>query len=223
MTLQPLETGKSLLVLRFQCHPAIGYRFSNATITWKFYSPILNPAAKTEEPRVTLHAPRKSYGALSTVRNRTLWALKFPIQFGQVASAGVEPSVERETETNAEHAFTIIGTARGAPIKKYCVWTMEENRDSESGIPSEFQLAVVLEHNGAFITAVDVKTEVRGGLIPLVHLRSKPSSLVSIDVPMWKGKLVEWKFDRGWKEFVERMTGEVAESLMNFEQPLPRP
>lgn len=222
-TLQSLDHNKSLLILRLQCHPAVSHRFANATITWKFRpqnNAAVNPAGT---PRILMHAPRKAYGAMSKVTKHLRLGLTLPIQVGQgIASAGIEPSVECETEKDVYHALTITGTSRGAPIKTYCVWTVEENKDTDSGIPSEFQLAVVLEHSGPFITDISAKAALRGGLGPVTHIRSKSTTQVLIDVENWKGKLVEWRFD-DWKTYIEGITGEVEGALVDFKQMIPRP
>jgi hypothetical protein len=121
------------------------------------------------------------------------------------------------------YALTVTGTSRCAPVKTYCVWTVEENKDNNSGIPVEFQLAVALEHSGPFITEVDVKAELRGRLIPVNYVRAKSTSRSLIVMENWKGKLEEWNFGENWKAFVEAITGEVEGTLVNFKQLLPKP
>ena len=223
-TLQSLSQYESLLILRFQCHPAVSRRFANATITWKFRPQSGANANPAQVPRILLHAPRKSYGAMSNATKRLRWGLTLPIQAGpNMASAGIQPSIESETEREVDHALTITGTSRGAPIKTYCVWTVEENKDIDSGIPSEFQLAVVLEHGGPFVTEVNVKAELRGGLRTVTPVRAKFPAQLVINLEVWKGKLVEWNFGKDWKTFVEGITGEVEGSVVYFSQMTPRP
>jgi len=165
---QALDDHKSLLILKFQCHPAIGHRFSNAKITWKFRHPAHHgpsPSAGVTPPKVIDHAPRKSYGGCTTEQRRLHWGLSLPLQFGVgAASTGVQPSGELETEKAVDHVLTITGTARGAPVRTSCVWTVEENRSGAQGIPSQFQLAVVLEHKGPIVTELDVQCELSRGM-----------------------------------------------------------
>jgi hypothetical protein len=161
-TVCPVEDHKSLIILRFQCHPAIGHRFASTKITVKFTSPPASPATENPsnvlEPRVVMHAPRRSYGGCTKEDRRIRWGLSLPIRGGgAVVSATIEPSYEREVVTVVEHALTFTGTARGAPARTSCVWTVEENKSAATGIPTEFQVAVVLEHVGPFMTELDVQ------------------------------------------------------------------
>jgi hypothetical protein len=162
-TIQPLDERKSLLILTVICHPAPGRRFKNCSLTWKFLSttpPSTEfPSPISLLPKLVTLAPQHSIGGWTEEQTRLLWGLTVNAGAGLVgASAGVEPSVERETQKAVMHAMTIQGSIR--PNGRAC-WTVEENRSSERGIPSHFQLAVVLDHGGdPFVMELDVK---RGG------------------------------------------------------------
>lgn len=234
-TVRPVEDGKSLIILRFQWHPAIGYRFASAKITVKFTSPpSVSPAVNEPQPRVIMHAPKRSFGGCTKEDRRIHWGLSLPIQggvhaaSGTTASASVQPSYEREFMTVVDHALTITGTARGAPVRTYCVWTVEENKSIASGIPTQFQVAVVLEHVGPFITELDVEADIRGSITRTV-VRSKKDSgakgtkrLVKVEDWASGDSGLNLGPRQDWKSFMEGLTGEVPGSVVVFPEPIIR-
>ena len=139
-------------------------------------------------------------------------------------SVGVDPSVERETQKAVMHAMTIMGSIR--PNGRAC-WTVEENKSSERGIPSHFQLAIVLDHGGApFVTELDAKAELGGGLWPNnVQAKKGRNDLRKvIDVETWKCGDVEWEpGEVGWKKFMAGVTGEVPGVNVDYKPSIVRP
>lgn len=227
-TIQPLDERRSLLILRVTCHPGPGKRFRNATITWKFAS----PPHSTEDlppilasPKILALAPQHSIGGWTEEQTKLIWGLKVKAGAGVIgAHAGVDPKVEKETQRAVMHAMTILGSVR--PNGRAC-WTVEENNSSERGIPSHFQLAVVLDHGGVpFVTELDVKAELSGGLWDtLVQAKKGRNNLRKvIDVNTWKCGEVEWESgEAGWKAFMEGITGEVFGTIVEFGQSIVRP
>jgi hypothetical protein len=228
-TIQPLDEHKSLLILTVICHPAPGRRFKNCTMTWKFSSttplsteslfPISSP------PKLIAIAPQHSIGGWTEEQTRLLWGLTVNAGAGVVgASAGVEPSLERETSKAVMHAMAIQGSIR--PNCRAC-WTVEENKSSERGIPSHFRLAVVLDHSGdPFVMELDAKAELGGSLFhPYMQAKKGRNDLRKvIDVHTWKCGEVAWEpSEAGWKAFMAGMTGEVPGTVVQFEQSIVRP
>jgi len=226
-TIHPVEDNKTLIILRFQCHPAIGHRFASAKITVKFApSPSESPVTETPSnklgPKVVMHAPRRSYGGCTKEDKRVKWALALPIRAGtsRVASASIEPSYEHEVTAVVDHALTFTGTARGAPMRTSCVWTVEENKSTAAGIPTEFQVAVVLEHVGPFVMELDVQADIRGMLMRgVVRSKLSPSAKRMVKVEDWASRGFDLSSGQDWKSFVEALTGEVPGSMVVFPQP----
>jgi hypothetical protein len=225
---QPLEDGNALLVLHVAFHPCIGWTFANATITWRFWG---IETDGTPSPRVVAHAPRKSYGAVTTERKRLVWGLELPLKVFGPVDAGTKPSVNYETEREAEHSMTITGTPRGTPFKTYVVWTLEQNQSVGAGLPSEVQLATVVEHHGLIKCTVDVKARLSAGLKPGRYLRSKSgasgASAIYLDPAKLQGRLQEFKIGWGTEETYNKLladwTGEVDGAVVMFDQPVAHP
>jgi len=229
-TIQPLTDNKSLLILVVNCHPAPGRRFENAIITWRVAQP---PSDSPQEsitfarpPKIVLIAPQHSVGGWTEEQTRLLWGLSLPVSVNAgPASIGVEPSVERETEKAILHAMAIIGSIRSGGTRT--VWTVEENKSSERGIPSHFQLAIVVEHTGPFMIDLDVKAALGGGFFP-AHITAKRNHenklSKTIDVETWKCGEVLWEpGEAGWRKFMAEMTGEVPGVMIEFGQKVVKP
>lgn len=229
-TIQSLGYGQTFLVFQVQFHPAIGRRFKNAIVNIKFSLPqssdILSPPL--QQLRIEAHAPRKAFGSTTEESKTFAWGLEIPFSGGVgAASIGVTPQASSETSKKVEHAFTIIGTARGSPNKTACVWTLEENSSSQSGLPSEVQFALVVEHQGAIIYEIDVRGETGGGLYPPYWLRAKSDAKErrkALDPSKYRGKLREYPIPDAEKlqELLVTWTGEVDGALVRFKQPTVR-
>jgi hypothetical protein len=220
-TIQPLDEHRSLLVLSIACHPAPGRRFKNSTITWRFAP---SPTMEQTSPKIIALAPQHSVGGWTEEQTTLIWKLKAKAGGGVIgASAGLDPSVEKETQKAVLHAMTIMGSVR--PNER-AFWTIEENKSSERGIPSHFQLAVVLDHGGIpFLTELGVKAELGGGLWN-THIQAKKGQNLSkvIDVNTWKCGEVVWEpHEAGWRKFIAEMTGEVSGAVVEFTQSIVRP
>lgn len=141
---------------------------------------------------------------------------------------GVTPSTKRETQKKVEHAFTITGSSRGSPAKHTCVWTVEENESTERGIPSELQLAAVLQHMGPVMMEIDISGWTAGGYLPTHHLRPRTDAIGRkkvIDTTMFEDLLLEYDFDEanpleGCKKLLEKWTGKVDGAVLEFDQQL---
>jgi hypothetical protein len=229
-TIQSLDSGRTLLVFQVQFHPSIGRRFKNAIVNIKFSLPQSSgtSSAPLMKLRVEAHAPPKAFGSTTEESNTFTWGLEIPISGGiGAANIGMTPKASSETSKKVEHAFTIIGTARGSPQKTACVWTLEENSSSQRGLPSQVQFAVVMEHRGAIIYEVDVRGETAGGLYPPHWLRAKSDAKERrkvLDPSKYEGKLREYPIPDAGKlqELLTTWTGEVEGALVMFKQPTVR-
>lgn len=228
-TVQRLDANKSLLILAFQCHPASRRHFANAKITWKFrpnIAPGISSASSPDPPpKVVAHAPKRSLAGRTDESNSLNWSLALQVQVGIANNVvGVQAGRQNEVQKTVSHAMTMTGTVRGNRTE--CVWTLEGNKSSSSGIPSHFQVAVVLEHEGLFVIELNVKAELRGGLIPTRHLQSKKSGdgrglLWIVDVEKWENIVAKCgPIESEWMAFMETVTGEVPAAVVEFQQRL---
>ncbi|KAG5351265.1 hypothetical protein J132_06949 [Termitomyces sp. J132] len=232
-TIQPLGDNKSLLIMTIACHPAPGRRFTNATVTWNISPPSSSLNEKTTEraysPKIVTLAPQHSIGGWTEEQSRLLWSLSAPVEFcaGGV-KAGIEPSFGKDTRKMVLHAMSIIGTIRGIGGVPHATWTIEENKSSERGIPSHFQLAIVVDHAGPFISELDVDAHLGGGLwssfLQTKKGRHGNDLRRTIDVEIWKCGDILWEpGESGWKKFVAGITGEVDGLVQDFAQAIVRP
>jgi hypothetical protein len=230
-TIQSLGSGQTLFVWQAKFHPGIGRRFKNAIVAIKFSLPQSSDTSSPslKPPTVTAHAPRKAFGNTTEESKTFTWSLEIPISGGLgVTNVGVTPQVSSEASKKVEHAFTIIGTARGSPQKTTCVWTLEENNSSERGLPSEVQFALLVEHQGSVSYEVDVRGETGGGLYPPHWLRAKSDATERrkvLDPSKYGGKLHEYYIPDAEKlqQLLATWTGEVEGALIRFTQPTIRP
>jgi len=175
--------------------------------------------------RIEAHAPRKAFGSTTEESKTLTWGLEIPIRRGVgAANIMVTPQASFETYKKVDHAFTIIGTARGSPQKTACVWTLEENSSSQRGLPSEVQFALVVEHRGTITYEVDVRGETCGGLYPPHWLRAKSDAKERrkvLDPSKYSGKLREYPIPDAEKlqQLLATWTGEVEGALVRFQQP----
>ncbi|RDB23143.1 hypothetical protein Hypma_009553 [Hypsizygus marmoreus] len=227
-TIQPLGDHKSLLILNITCHPAPARRFVNATVAWRITQPPSSvPKASHISPKIVTLAPQHSVGGWTEEQTRLIWGLSLPVEAGFMGSSvGVTPSREKETQKEVMHAMTIIGSVRSGGTR--ATWTIEENKSSERGIPTHFQLAVVVHHGGLLVMDLNVKAELGGGLWPTFVQAKKGrnggSLRRTIDVGTWKCGDVRWESgEAGWKKFVAEMTGEVEGVMREFGQAVVRP
>lgn len=229
--IQPLDARRSLLILVVRCHPATNRRFVNATITWKFTTIASTQALPDNKAKakVTYLAPELSVGGWTEEWTRLVWGVALPVQAGFMGgSVGLEASRNRENQKVVTHAMTIVGTKRNVGAR--CVWTVEENKSSARGIPSHFQLAVVIEHEGPFLTELDVKAELGGGLwfgpkfMKAKKNRDGTGLRRTIDIETSKCGEVLWESgEAGWRKFMKTMTGEVGGAVLDFGQAIVRP
>ncbi|KAG6832976.1 hypothetical protein H0H92_004860 [Tricholoma furcatifolium] len=235
-TIQPLDNHKSLMIITIACHPAPERRFVNATVSWRVSAPPSDAdsekATQTlppseHAPKILALAPQHSVGGWTEEQTKLIWGLSLPMRVHVgPGSVGVEPSTERETKKDVLHAMTIIGTVRSAGTR--ATWTVEENKSSERGIPSHFQFAIVVSHTGPFVSELDFKAELGGGLWS-TYLQAKKGkhgngSKRIIDVDAWKCGDVLWESDeQGWKKYIASFTGEIDGVVQSFAQAIVRP
>ena len=234
-TAQRLETTQEgrfifLLVLHVHFHPCIGWDFHSATITWKFSGPTAqNHSAELhstgtskwhDNVHVLAHAPRKSFGGLTTETKNLVWGLELPLVCPlPFVELGITPSVTSGAAKEIEHSMTITGIARGVPMKKYVVWTLEQNQSSRSGLP-EVQLAAVVRSEAETVRClVDVKARLfRKGILRVTrHLRAKCGDNGNvINAEKLRGKLKEFDMEddgisqEGWRKWLQKWTGKVG-------------
>ena len=229
-TIQSLAPGQTLFVWQAQFHPGIGRRFKIAILTIRFslpQSPITSPVS-SESLKVTSHAPRKAFGSTTEVSQTFTWSIEIPISAGVGATnIGVTPQFNSETFKRVEHAFTIVGTARGSPQKRSCVWSLEENSSSQRGLPSEVQFALLVEHTGPVSYEVDIRGQTAGGIYPPHWLKAKSDAKERrkvIDPSRYGDRLREYNIPHAEKveQLLEKWTGEVEGALVTFTQPTVR-
>jgi hypothetical protein len=228
-TIQSVDDRTTLFVWHATFHPAIGRRFSSVVVSCKFGKPVTGP--KSSQPQVQAYAPHKSYGA-STKEQRTItWGLELPLTVpaGPV-QVGVTPSGSHEVSKEVEHAFTVTGSARGSPYRNTCVWTIEENDSTERGVPSELQLAALVQHTGRVQVDIDISGWTVGGYLPTHHLRPKTDASGRrkiIEPTKYKGQLHEFDFEEKAQAKCLKMlghwTGQVSGALLEFDQAVVRP
>jgi len=251
-TIQPLNDHKSILILTIVCHPAPSRRFVNATVTWKvslwqaaplpndiasstitssaksqFQSQLTTQTTHVSIPKIVVLSPQHSLGGWTEEQTRLLFGISVPVNAGfPGGSVGVQPSAEKETQKAVIHAMTILGSIRDNGTKAH--WTIEENKSSERGIPSHFQLAMVVDHTALFVSELDVKAELGGGLWPsfLKAKKGKDGNGLKkvIDVEKWKCGEVLWEpGEQGWRQYVASLSGEVPGAVLDFHQAIARP
>jgi len=228
-TIQPLPDHKTLLTIAFNCHPAPSRRFENATVTWHITEPntpsvVSSPSSSIMlekdglsphpalNPKIIGFAPNYSVGGWTEEQTRLMWGVHLPVQVGPgIASAGVEPSVERETSKAVLHAMTIQGSVRSSGSR--AVWTVIENSSSQRGIPSNFQLAVVVQQSSLFQMDLDIKAELSGPIFNtnIVAKKGKDNNYSRIiDPELWKcGEVTLEPGEAGWRKYLSEFTGEV--------------
>ncbi|KIW06217.1 uncharacterized protein PV09_02693 [Verruconis gallopava] len=240
-TIQMLDARTTLFVWAANFHPAIGRRFSSVIASVKFTpappnsklqaSSKARQALRSANPNIVAHAPHKSFGATSSEQRNISWGLELPLSVpvGPV-SLGVTPSGQSETQKQVQHAFTITGTARGTPTRNCCVWTVEENRSTERGIPSELQLAALVQYAGPMIMEIDITGRTAGGFLPSHDLRPKTTAMGRkkiVDPKKFKDMLFEFDFGnddaiQACKKMLEKWTGKVDGAVLEFDQPIAR-
>jgi hypothetical protein len=203
----------SFLTLDFQCHPSNGRRFTNLRIELKFKT--MYSAGPTSPLRVEYAAPRHSIGGGTDEERRKILGLSVPSKLGNIAaSVEVAAKAEFEVHKTVPHAMTITGTTRGKPAN-YCVWTVQENKSSATGIPTHFRIGAVLTHDGPLETNLDVKGKIEGRLWwpRMFHCHSK--GLVNISTSEAKPK-----GDPGWWKLVQLINGELPGADTVFTPPM---
>jgi hypothetical protein len=240
-TIQILGANSTLFVWHATFHPAIGRRFSSVIVSVKFTPAPTNTQVQAKSkvrqtvrgvhPSISAYAPHKSFGATSSEQRNISWGLELPVNVpvGPV-SLGFTPSGSSETKKEVQHAFTITGSARGSPTRNTCVWTVEENTSTERGVPSELQLAALVQYTGPMMMEVDITGWTAGGFLPSHNLRPKTTAMGRkkvVDPAKFKDFLFEYEFEGPdklgpCKKLLERWTGKVEGAVLEFDQPLAR-
>lgn len=242
-TVQPLDSSHTLLILNLTCNPCAKRRFMNATIDMRVgpqrsstsgprssfdLSPSPSPRSglshtsspsPRSHPKVVGLAPQLSIGGQNEEQIMLRHGVSFPISasFGP-ASAGITPSVEKQTQKVVAHAMTIVGSLQS--YMKCAHWTVKENESSRSGIPTHFRVAVVIEHNGPFVVKLEVKAELSGRLWPQSIVSKGGNSLQkTIDVETWRcGEIELAPGETAWRAFLADFTGAVPGLMREFGQ-----
>lgn len=237
-TIQIINKTHSLLVWHTVYHPGVGRRFQSAVLLVKLtqklpsHQPVAGARASSTASPVSVqqHAPRKAFGGIVKESKTVHWGLELPLTTtaGPV-EIGVTPSVERESSVEIEHAFVIEGSTRGIPQKNTCVWTVEENKVTERGIPSEVQFAALIEHSQPILCEVSASGCTIGGLKPRHYLKTKTSRearCLEIDRVDYEGKLTEFQLSQDisqCRELLRKWTGEVEGAVLEFDQTVIKP
>jgi len=227
--IQIIDDKTTLFVWHTTLHPAVGRRFSSVKVSCKFGKPVA--ISKTSQPQVQAYAPHKAFGATTREQKTITWGLELPLTVpaGPVG-IGVTPSGSRQVQKEIEHAFIIVGSARGTPYRDTCVWTVEENDSTERGVPSELRLAALVQHSGPVQVDIDIIGKTAGGYFPPHHLRPKTDASGRrkiIDPAKYKGQLHEFDFEEKRKDsclkMLEQWTGQVSGAVLEFDQVVVRP
>jgi hypothetical protein len=237
-TIQTIDSDHSLLVWHTIYHPSVGRRFQSAVLVVKLTQKLPSPesvagttiSAAVPPISVQQYAPRKAFGGTAKESKTVHWGLELPLTVpaGPV-EVGVTPSVERESDIEIEHAFVIEGSARGIPRKNTCVWTLEENKATERGVPSEVCFAALIEHSQPILCEVSASGWTVGGLKPPRHLKTKTpreARSLEIDPVDYKGKLTEFQLSQNisqCRELLSKWTGKVEGAVIEFDQKIVRP
>lgn len=179
-TVQPAAKFKEhstvcLLVLCFTFHPKSGRRFTRT----KLACSLQNHAA---DPKPVLYEiyPKLSYGDLTTEEKDKNWSLSLQVaEPTGHTSAGVDTG--RGSSRTAKHYMVVKGSKRGSP-SSMSVWDLEENKDSQGGIPHTFLVAMVVSAERSFLLKVEVSGNIVGGA-------------TSIPRPFKTGEASMWRID----------------------------
>jgi hypothetical protein len=228
-TIQTVDDKSTLFVWHATFHPAIGRRFSGVRVACKFGKPASK--LKSTQPQVIAYAPHKAFGASTREQKTITWGLELPLTVpaGPV-QVGVTPSGSHEVKKEVEHAFTVNGSSRGTPLPDTCVWTVEENGSTERGVPSELQLAALVQHSGPVQVDIDISGWTSGGYLPTHHLRPKTDASGRrkvIDPTKYTGQLYEFHFEEkrlvSCLKMLGQWTGQVSGAVLEFDQAVVRP
>lgn len=238
-TIQVLKPGQTMFVWHAYFHPGLRRRFQSVVLTCRFSEPksaqppsqYANQSSSPVDPlEIRAYAPHKSFGGCNKISRKVGWGIKFPLQVtgSGLVEVGATPSVQNETIKEVEHAFTVVGTPRGAPRRTTCVWTIEENSSTERGIPSEMQFATIIRHSGPIQCDIQASARTAGGPYPLHYLRTRTASEDRrriIDPSKFAGKLFEYDFqsDADVDELLKTWAGEVTGAVLEFQQPIVKP
>ncbi|OCK93766.1 uncharacterized protein K441DRAFT_661126 [Cenococcum geophilum 1.58] len=244
-TIQTIDRNHSLFVWHTVYHPSVGRRFQSAVLVVKLTQKLPSPesvvsttiSAAVPPVSVQQYAPRKAFGGTAKKSKTVHWGLELPltvptgpVEVGVTPSVvGVTPSVERESAVEIEHAFVIEGSARGIPRKNTCVWTLEENKATERGVPSEVRFAALIEHSQPILCEVSASGWSMGGLKPPHRLKTKTpreARSLEIDPVDYKGKLIEFQLGQDisqCRELLGKWTGKVEGAVLEFDQTVVMP
>lgn len=236
-TIQAIDSNHSLFVWHTIYHPGVGRRFQSAVLVVKLAqkprsteSVVSGPVSAINPVSVCQYAPRKAFGGSAKASKTVHWGLELPLTVpAGPLEVGVTPSIERESAVEIEHTFVIEGSARGIPQKNTCVWTLEENKATERGIPSEVQFAALIEHSQPILCEVSASGRTAGGLQPPHHLKTKTprdARSLEIDPVEYKGKLREFQLGQDishCREMLAKWTGKVEGAILEFDQIVVKP
>lgn len=237
-TIQTIDRNHSLFVWHTVYHPSVGRRFQSAVLVVKLTQKLPSPesvvsttiSAAVPPVSVQQYAPRKAFGGTAKKSTTVHWGLELPLTISAgPEEVGVTPSVKRESAVEIEHAFVIEGSARGIPQKNTCVWTLEENKATERGVPSEVRFAALIEHTQPILCEVSASGWSTGGLKPPHHLKTKTpreARSLEIDPVDYKGKLIEFQLGQDisqCRELLGKWTGKVEGAVLEFDQTVVRP
>ena len=237
-TIQTIDSNHSLFVWHTVYHPGLGRRFQSAVLVVKLTQKLPNPESVVNKtisatgPKVSVqhYAPRKAFGGTAKESKSIHWGLELPLTVSTgLAEVGAKPSIERESAVEIDHAFVIQGSARGIPQKNTCVWTLEENKTAERGVPSEVRFAALIEHSQPILCEVSASGWSMGGLKPPQHLKTKTpreARSLEIDPVDYKGKLKEFQLGQDisqCRELLREWTGKVEGAVLEFGQTVVRP
>ncbi|KAF3928427.1 hypothetical protein ABW20_dc0100301 [Dactylellina cionopaga] len=220
-TIQPVRPNHTLFVWHAAFHPSVGRRFQSVVISFKFSDS--QPASSL---RIIGHAPRRSFGGSTHESRKTTWGLELPllVTATQTVQVGLVPPVEKEGFKEVDPAFMITGTARGAPRKTTCVWTIEENASSQRGVPSEMQFALLVNHTSPVQCDINVSAWTAGGIMPPHYLKTRTSPenrRKLIDPSKYAGVLHEYASGRDGldcESLLANWTGAVEGTVLEFGQ-----
>jgi hypothetical protein len=106
---------------------------------------------------------------------------------------------------------------------------VEENGSTERGIPSELQIAALVQHGSEpLMMEIDIEGRTAGGYLPSHDLRPKTTAMGRkkiVEPSKFKDILFEFELGNGdrvatARHLLDRWTGKVDGAVLEFDQPL---
>ncbi|PPQ82111.1 hypothetical protein CVT26_011760 [Gymnopilus dilepis] len=203
---QILEEKICLLVVRFQCHPSPGQRFTILRIKWQFQG-----CHDQEAPSLEDVAPKQCIWDKTREHKDTDFKVNIPFQF-TIGSIALGPQFEQQwkTQKTIQRGTTLTGSIRGLDGDA-AEWTVEENASAMSGVPPHFCIAAVVNYEAPFLMEMEISAIQRrtSNVLPVSKIDQAKSESTLVDVEKLHRTLPDYKPAHGWREWFPEISGEV--------------